>query len=164
MGYNYWFASDQHHHDDDTMGFAASAASPVSEEEEQQSMDWGMNIQTLLAVLSRMNSTQRVYTLAVRFVERHKGMLSMTSRCVDAERSSPGAFPKSAEELKGNLSYNFEMAGSGWCTCHSHRVGFRKSVRYTAGLDQRPLDSSYLPKSFVVWELARYVRGNSPWR
>ena len=56
------------------------------------------------------------------------------------------------------------MAGSGYCTCHSYCVGPRKTVRYTSGLDQRPLDSSYLPRSFAVWKMARYVRENSLWR
>ena len=81
MSYTYCFASDQHQRDDDTVEFAASAALAVSQE--QKGMNLGMSTQTPLAVLGRMNLKQRAYTLGFRFVERHKGMLSMTSQCVD---------------------------------------------------------------------------------
>lgn len=46
-------------------------------------MNLGRSTQTPSAVLSRMNLKQRAYTLGFRFVERHKGMLSMTSQYVD---------------------------------------------------------------------------------
>ena len=55
------------------------------------------------------------------------------------------------------------MAGSAYCKCHNC-VGPRKAVRYTSGLDRTPLDSSYLPRSFAVWKMVRYVRENSLWR
>lgn len=50
-----------------------------------------MCTQTPLAVLDRTNLMERAYTLGFRFVERHKGMLSMTSQCVDVGMNSPGA-------------------------------------------------------------------------
>lgn len=46
-------------------------------------MNLGMSIQTPSAVLGRMNLKQWEYKMGFRFVERHKGMLSMTSQCVD---------------------------------------------------------------------------------